>query len=752
MSIWNNNPVGFAAQNQIGPGITVKPIDIRPFLDDPSRGGRSASGKAKDASLKNKDILPGSNTALNKYSDYIDSQISGLTAKYTNLFANNTDEKQVDKLRTDYAQEMNDLTTEKSNISVQDQNAQMAFNNHKAVNTTIETKEIGHEVAITDPLVGDATTGDALLRIENPFAMSISKDGNGRYSGKLHTYNEVQEDAYNNSGIIFDDAGRLKKVTDYKAPVTNVVNSLAFDDYVHTNMKEAATNMITTERNGDNMKSSFDQSYGTNQSNTTDALNNMFNTLPSDVRAYAITTSLKNGIVYSTGKQRQSKDNMGKMAVDKHGKPIMEDVLSGINGEDAMLIIQKNRYDASKLGNTIEDAQKKQQLMDENKRLANGIITTAKQYVYHTALNDVPGLLKITDSYKTGISELAKEEKDNTPMSHFDAIYGKLTNATTNSISMQNVQTGDINNTKGVGFRSYGLNLSDASDLAQSFMNKKDGQFVPIPIIDAGMGMMNGIAFKPNVIFNGDKNAKIIGVNPELVETVEFNHQPSEVGGWQLGTPNLVDKNTPYTTKYLSMRAQASGHTKIPVMIKGKKAELMELNKIPAEMYLGLGIVKSENNYTKDNVYQFNMFVPAPSSDATNGTNTVNAYNKDRTINNVARGNTTSFGHEMILNNIQKTNQAHLEQLKQNDPTRNYIIHRTNGSETVYSGKNIDEQYQDIKNKNNLLIDNRSVNKDEKDRDVMRNILYNLEKSESISHEDYLSLIDKMNKDLIKMY
>jgi len=200
------------------------------------------------------------------------------------------------------------------------------------------------------------------------------------------------------------------------------------------------------------------------------------------------------------------------------------------------------------------------------------------------------------------------------------------------------------------------------------------------------------------------------------------------------------------------MRAQASGHTKIPVMIKGKKAELMELNKIPAEMYLGLGIVKSENNYTKDNVYQFNMFVPAPSSDATNGTNTINAYNKDRTINNVARGNTTSFGHEMILNNIQKTNQAHLEQLKQNDPTRNYIIHRTNGSETVYSGKNIDEQYQDIKNKNNLLIDNRSVNKDEKDRDVMRNILYNLEKSESISHEDYLSLIDKMNKDLIKMY
>ena len=85
MPIWNNNVAG--APNSVGygyainPGITVKPIDMRQFIDTPNSSSGSRSSKSDSSDFDFANMRAGVSKSYYNNSNIIESEINSLTSK-----------------------------------------------------------------------------------------------------------------------------------------------------------------------------------------------------------------------------------------------------------------------------------------------------------------------------------------------------------------------------------------------------------------------------------------------------------------------------------------------------------------------------------------------------------------------------------------------------------------------------------------------------------------------------------------------
>ena len=738
MSIWGNNinPVGYAAQNQTGPGISLDPRIL--LANEGNKASRARTSTPKAASDdKMEELLPGHTKALYDYRNQITNRINMLPSIYTEKIKNESDPEKLKQYETAYDAELQDLFQKKSQFGVAEQQAKFAKSQWEGLNTEINKKGIGQEIAVTNPNLGKAQSAEDFLQLDRPFALDFSKTPSGRNAVKLHSYNTLQERNSWDAGITPDGTGGIAP-SHTLDPSLKMMNSLDFSKEIKGRIDAASAKQMAYAGNKDDGLRSWDWSRSDNYNNMKSAASSMWQNLPEDARAYAMSSALNGTLIVPTGTT--------SVAKDAKGRPITKNDYTRASGEQVVASIELLKQQAKRIPTSDVEARDKN--LAEQKRLADAIMTEAQRYVYATAANDTKGLRDFNSSNKSGISELLKhdEAEDKNAISAIDIIYSKPTNPTTGSFFTENPKDGMLNFNNPTVYSSK-ITGDERKVLENSLFPELGVQGKTEKVTNLPMAMFNGIAFKPDVVFGDDKNAQIMGINSDLIKTIRFDKTPKDQGGYLLSRIQTDANGQPIVQNYVTTMVRATGDTKLPFAVDGKNPVLTPISQL----------AKNPKNHIKkvsdapgfgfgfgEDIYEVPLQAEGPSTAAQEGRNAINKYNINKQKEAMAEGNLIAGG-ESVMNNAQReTNLARTRNLQNKYSKNGFIDDQVTNK--VYVGKTPQARLVDIQAKNNIDF------KSDPQRSYMKslNIINNLETSGKLQpgeKEQYINMLDKQKQE-----
>jgi hypothetical protein len=295
MPIWNNNVAG--APNSVGygyainPGITVKPIDMRQFIDTPSSGGSgSRSSKSGSSDLDFSNMRAGVSKSYYNNSNIIESEINSLTSKASDAMykaiksGNETDLKNIQTL---YNTKLNELYSMRLMNEAAKQNEILHFQANKDAYSKFQEDNNLNEYAITSDSSDLSNPYDFFHN--NPF---ILKRDNKNV--KILTNQEV----------LTDD--NLSSYIDEKMNPTQAVipHRISTSTTVQKNIQEQLDNAGSIEYLSGNPRVIYDNivlSTTTNANNLNEKVKNIWLSLSPEDRQYITSRTLKEGIPTKKG-------------------------------------------------------------------------------------------------------------------------------------------------------------------------------------------------------------------------------------------------------------------------------------------------------------------------------------------------------------------------------------------------------------------------------------------------------------------
>lgn len=739
MSIWGNNinPVGYATQNQTGPGISLDPRIL--LANDGNRVSRARTAATPKAASDDKmeELLPGHTKALYGYRDQINNRISMLPSIYTEKIKNESDPEKLKQYETDYDAELQDLFQKKSQFGVAEQQAKFAKSQWEGLNTEINKKGIGQEIAVTNPNLGKAQSAEDFLQLDKPFALDFTKTPGGRNAVKLHSYNTLQERNSWDAGITPNGTGGIAP-SHTLDPSLKMMNSLDFSKEIKSRIDAASAKQMAYAGNKDDGLRSWDWSRSDNYTNLKNAASSMWQNLPEDARAYAMSSALNGTLIVPTGTTSIGKD--GK------GRTITKNDYTRASGEQVIASIELLKQQAKRIPTSDVEAREKN--LAQQKRLADAIMTEAQRYVYATALNDTKGLRDFNSSQKSSISEQLKyeDEQEKNAMSSIDIIYSKPTNPNVGSFFVENPTDG----MQGFGTLKYYTSTvtgDERKTLENSLFPDLNVQGKTEKITNQPIAMFNGVPFKPDVLFANDKNAMITGLTPELMKTARFDKTPREKGGYLLSRIQADETGKPIVQNYVTATTQLTGDTKIPFAVDGKTPVLTpisELAKNPKNHIVKVGDAPGFRFGFGEDIYQVPLQVEGPSTAAQEGRNAINKYNISKQQETLAESNLIAGGEQSANEAQRRTANARTANLERKFTKNGFIDDQATNK--VYVGTTPKARLVDIQAKNNIDF------KADPQRAYLKSIgiINNLESTGKLQpgeKAEYLNMLDKQKQE-----
>lgn len=734
MSIWGNNinPVGYATQTQQGPGISLDPRIL--LANDGNRTSRARTSATPKAAADGKieDVLPGQTKTLYDYRNQIENRISILPTIYTEKIKNESDPEKLKQYETAYDAELQDLYQKKSQFAIAESQAKFVKSQWDNLSGSIEKKGIGPEIAIMNPNLGKATDVESFLQLDKPVALDFEKLPNGKNRIKLHSYDSLQKKNSWDIGIESDGNGGIAPKS-FDLPSLKMMNSLDFSKEIKGRIDAASAKQIAYAGNKDTGVRSWDWSTSDNQSNQIAAATSMWQNLPEDARAYAVSSALNGTLIIPNAK-------------DSKGNYVTTKTSPRASGEQVAASIELLKEQAKRIPR--EDTAEREQNLEEQKRLAQSIMIEAQRYVYATALNDTKGLRDFNSSRKSSISELLKhdEAQDKNAMSSIDIIYSKPTNPNTGSFFVENPTDG----MQGFGSLKYYTSTvtgDERKTLENSLFPDLNGKGKTEQITNQPLAMFNGVPFKPDILFANDKNAKIIGLTSDLMKTARFDKTPREKGGYILSRIQADASGKPIVQNYVTATTELTGDTKIPFAVDGKTPVLTpisELAKNPKNHITKVGDAPGFRFGFGEDIYQVPLQVEGPSTAAQEGRNAINKYNTGKQQETLAESNLIAGGEQNANEAIQRTATARTTNLEKKFTKNGFIDDQSTNK--VYVGTTPKTRLVDIQAKNNIDF------KSDPQRAYLKSlgIINNLESSGKLQpgeKAEYINMLDKQKQE-----
>ena len=718
MSIWKAaaRPVGFAYQNNKGPGINITPIDPRVF-DISSNSGRQTTQRAtKDSTDEKYDAQQGTRRSISRFESEINMQKSLIEKEAIDKITNAKTQKEVNQYQDEYKKKLNLIYQDEMNLGVVKQNAKFSYDNQTAIDKKIYDKAINTEIGIESNDLAKVKSGTDLIYL---FRKGVPFSYDNEMG--LLTYEQRQRLVNERSGIYRDENGAIKS-SEYVAPSLKIKNSAEAETEVRGIIKDAQTEKSESGYDDLVKMKRIDRSYESNVNNLNRAVNSLWESVSEDTRNYAFSSAMSNGIYYDTGEVTTEKIK---------GKEVKKNVYKGISGEEAIEQIQILMADAEKLPK--EDPKRKEKLKLAQ-AISDGIVNTAKDYLLAMGEGDTAGLQKIIDSYKTTIDKEAlkaqiEREEQEKALTPIDSIYVKVQDSGTTQLYLTNPNTGQPYIVKNVPSKSYIMSPDETNAISDKIFQKKDQENVAIPMSKVGTVVINGIPVSASALFNDD--AKVVGITSELRTLPKYNTTP-EPGGYILYKPVKQISPTELDSEmYVAGRVTVTEDQGIPYLNeKGQPAErkVSELSEqIKKQMKL---------KEISKNKYEIELFMRAPATNATNeGNNSPNAYNRKLAYDNLDRTNVNDRMDRQIEYNIAdfERKQAEkrmkvLQAVRKKDPSITFVDE--NGY--TYKGKTSREKLKSI-----IEVNNSSDNVD-----VTKKVLYKLMYQRVITGEEYNDMIE----------
>lgn len=717
MSIWKAaaRPVGFAYQNNKGPGINITPIDPRVF-DISSNSGRQTTQRAtKDSTDEKYDAQQGTRRSISKFESELNMQKSLIEKDAIDKITNAKTQKEVNQYQDEYKIKLNQIYQEEMNLGIVKQNAKFSFDNQTAIDKKIYDKAINTEIGIESNDLAKVKSGTNLIYL---FRKGVPFSYDNEMG--LLTYEQRQRLVNERSGIYRDENGVIKS-SEYVAPSLKIKNSAEAETEVRGIIKDAQTEK--SERGYDDLVAMqrIDRSYESNINNLNRAVNSLWESVSEDTRNYAFSSAMSNGIYYDTGEVTTEKIK---------GKEVKKNVYKGISGEEAIEQIQILMADAEKLPK--EDPKRKEKLKLAQ-AISDGIVNTAKDYLLAMGEGDTAGLQKIIDSYKTTIDKEAlkaqiEREEQEKALTAIDAIYTKVQDSGTTQLYLTNPNTGQPYIVKNVPSKTYLMSPDETNAISDKLFQNKNGEKQSIPMSNVGTVVINGIPVSAGALFNDD--AKVVSITSELRTLPKYNTTP-EPNGYILYKPVKQISPTEIDSEmYVTGRAVVKGNQPIPYLdATGKPAE-RRVDDLSEQIKKQLNLKKVGNEYEID------VFMRAPATNATNeGSNTPNAYNRKLAYDNLDRTYVNDRMDRLVESNIAdfERKQAEkrmkvLQAVRKKDPSITFVDE--NGY--TYKGKTSREKLKSI-----IEVNNSSDNVD-----VTKKVLYKLMYQRVITSEEYNDMIE----------
>lgn len=294
MSIWNNTVAG--APNSVGygyainPGITVKPIDMRQFIDTPSSSSGSRSSKSDSSDVDFKNMRAGVSKSYYNNANIIESEINSLTSKASDAMykaIKSGNESELKGIETIYNTKLNELYSMRVMNEAAKQNEILHFQANKDAYSKFQEDNNLNEFAITSDSSDVSNPYDFFYN--NPF---ILKRDNKNI--KLLTNQEV----------LTDD--NLSSYIDEKMNPTQAVipHRISTSSTVQKNIQEQLDNAGSIEYLSGNPRVIYDNivlSTTTNANNLNEKVKNIWLSLSPEDRQYITSRTLKEGIPTKKG-------------------------------------------------------------------------------------------------------------------------------------------------------------------------------------------------------------------------------------------------------------------------------------------------------------------------------------------------------------------------------------------------------------------------------------------------------------------
>jgi hypothetical protein len=733
MGIWNTSasPIGFAYQSARGPGINIKPIDPRVYQSGSgSSNRRSSDSSEKNDEFKNRDVLSGTWTQLSLAKNTIDSQLKSVQGIYYQKIINEKDNNKVLELQKEYSNVVGELQQKKSELEIANHNAKMKHQYHDDAKAEIKSKGIGSEIALANPLAGTVTSGEELFTMialdRNPFQMKWSKDNKGNTIGQLHTYNSYIDESDENSGLTYDDKGRIVP-TDFVAPVLKINNFMQTKNEITDKVDKTAANNIvneiTKEVNDGSQRQNSKTSTNVNSINT--GLKTAWDSLSEGSRSYMMSNALNGYLNIPDG--------------TKDGK--------WMDGSTAMVEIEKNKQIYLSDKSTKEEKEKayKQGLL-----ISDAIVKKAKTDVLNIAAGRATGLYNIsTANSLTTNRNAAGDIIDDKNTSKIESIYGKFTNVGVTAMRARNPVTGIESKQGNIPIRQLELTPDEHNVIANELLSDGSadkGWFKNVSTI--GKAIVGGITVKLNSLYSGNEDIKIINIKPEVIQVPAYKSIVSAPNGWEYTDMKYDETGNRMPTNYSLATIEIPSDWKVPIIGPDGKTKLIPINSLNKEEAKKINAVKTtkENANSKwykggdDEMWTYDLYIPAPSQNATGGKNTINRKNTEDLHNNMLQVQAVSEGDQYFAKqkaeyNKQKAND--LLQAKSSNP--NVSILTRDGK--AIEGNTPEEKLTSIQKV--YKIDKQD---DKKKITLSREAIYKLYNEGSITNEESIELNNELNK------
>ena len=719
MSIWKAvaRPVGFAYQNNKGPGINITPIDPRAFGVNSGNGRSSGTQRTgRNESDEKYDAQSGTRKSITEFESAINMQKSLIEQEAIDNITNAKTQEEVNKFQDDYKTKLGQIYQEEMNLGVVKQNAKFSHDNQAAIDKKIYEKEINTEIGIESNDLAKVNSGTEFLylfRKGTPFSYDSEKG--------LLTYEERQRLVNERSSIYRDKNGTIRS-SEYMAPSLKIKNSAEATAEVRGIIKDAQTEKSEQAYDDPELMMRIDRSYESNENNLNRAVNGLWESTSEDTRNYAFSSVMSDGIYYDTGEITTEK---------KDGKTIKKKVFKALSGDSAIARIETLMAEAEKLPKEDPERAKK---LKQAQAISDGIVNTAKDYLLAMGQGNVAGLKKVISSYKTTVDKeaiKAQREKDEQEkaLTAIDTIYTKVQDSGTTQLYLTNPNTGQPYIVKNVPSKTYLMSADETNAISDKLFQTKEGKTQSIPMSNVGTVVINGIPVSAGALFNDE--AKVVGITSELRTLPKYNTTP-EPGGYILYKPIKQISPTEIDSEmYVTGRAVVTSDQLIPYLdATGKPAErrVFDLSEQ----------IKKQLNFKKveDSGYEIDVFMRAPATNATNeGGNTPNAYNRKLAYDNSDRANINDRMDRQIEYNIADFERKQTEQrmnilkaARKKDPSITFVDE--NGY--AYKGKTTGEKLKSI-----MDVNNSSDNVD-----VTKKVLYKLMYQRAITSEEYNDMIE----------
>lgn len=734
MGIWNTgaSPIGYAYQSAQGSGINIKPIDPRAFQVD--NGSTQRSGKSNssnnDFEFKNKDILDGTNTQLYDYANFIDSKLNQLISTYTEKILNEKDPKKVNALQQEYLQETNKYSQMKNSLLVTNQNAKFQYDKWKNTQKEVNDKNIGSEIALANPLAGTITSGVELFNMiasgKNPYQMIWSVNKNGKLEGELLTNNRYLDYYNENSGIEEDGIGKVRATT-FEAPVTKMNNFMETKNEITSKVDKTVANDIingiTEEVN--NGSNTHTKTVNQNITSVNEGLKASWDSLSEGSRSYMMSNVLNGDIRLDNGTENGE----------------------WLSGSEAMSEVENNlkiwRSDKS----TKEEQDK---ALKRATSITDAIVRQAKINVHNIAAGHAIGQTHYNKNEGLTTNRNAEGEIiDDRNTSAIDAVYGKFTNVGETEMVARNPITNTVSSQGNIPMRSLQMTIDETRLFSTQLLDKgtpEKGMYADIK--NVGMGIVGGITFKPNTLYGNNEDIKVIAILPNVIQVPGFKDIVSSPNGWQYTDIKYDKDKNRMPSNYSLATIQVTADTPIPVIGPDGNTILKPIYELNPEEAKKIGAVKTTTknpnskwtNWHDNYMWNYNMYIPAPSKNASNGRNTINRQNTIDRANNMKQVNAVQEGDASFAlerQNYLKQKYDDLILAQKNNPNISIITNDGKGIE----GNTVQEKLSSIQKV--YKLDNK--NSEQRYRQSI-DIVYKLYREGSITNEESIEL----NKELIK--